>query len=187
MPLPTTGNLSLSQVRTEFGALATTPLSAFVRGGAWVPDFPANAGVPVALPISLRQLLGASAAPPVSISNQIIDATAFSPATASATYILEAAGLVKRSINGTQTTIETWLQSGAAADYEVRFTLQAGALSSGSTGVWQALSATRSVGVSRSTIGQATATVLAEIRAIGGTLILDSAQITLTATVETGA
>ena len=61
MALPTTGNLSLSQVRTEFSAPASTPLSAFLRGGAWVPDTTANAGVPAALPISLRQMLGASA------------------------------------------------------------------------------------------------------------------------------
>lgn len=61
MALPTSGNLSLSQVRTEFGAPVTTPLSAFLRGGAWVPDTAANAGAPTALPISLRQLLGASA------------------------------------------------------------------------------------------------------------------------------
>jgi hypothetical protein len=61
MALPTSGNLSLSQVRAEFGAPTTTPLSAFLRGGAWVPDTPANAGVPTALPINLRSLLGASA------------------------------------------------------------------------------------------------------------------------------
>lgn len=61
MALPTSGSLSLSQVRTEFGAPTNTGLSAFLRGGAWVPDTAANAGVPTALPISLRQLLGASA------------------------------------------------------------------------------------------------------------------------------
>lgn len=68
MTLPTTGNLSLSQVRAEFGAPASTPLSAFVRGGAWVPNTAANSGVPAALPISLRQLLGASAIIPHTVT-----------------------------------------------------------------------------------------------------------------------
>lgn len=73
MALPTSGNLSLSQVRTEFGAPSTTGLAAFLRGGAWVPDTAANAGVPTALPISLRQLLGASAITPHTVSAPDID------------------------------------------------------------------------------------------------------------------
>jgi hypothetical protein len=68
MALPTSGNLSLSQVRTEFGAPSTAPLSAFVRGGAYVPNTAANAAVPTAPPIKLRDLLGASATPPLSAS-----------------------------------------------------------------------------------------------------------------------
>lgn len=68
MALPSSGNLSLSQVRTEFGAPSNAPLSAFLRGGAYVPNTAANAGVPTALPIKLRDLLGASATPPLSAS-----------------------------------------------------------------------------------------------------------------------
>lgn len=68
MALPTSGNLSLSQIRTEFGAPGTAPLSAFVRGGAYVPNTAANAGVPTALPIKIRDLLGASSTPPLSAS-----------------------------------------------------------------------------------------------------------------------
>lgn len=78
-------NPSLSQVYAEFGAPAGTPLSAFLRGGAWVPHVPANAGVPTALPISLSQLAGAvkNVYTPVSISG---------PSTASGTTELEAPG-----------------------------------------------------------------------------------------------
>lgn len=51
---------TMSSVYAEFGAPASTPLSAFLRGGAWVSNGPtANAGVPTALPISLSQLAGA--------------------------------------------------------------------------------------------------------------------------------
>lgn len=61
MTLPTSGNLSLADIIAEFGAPANTKLSQLVRGGAYVPDTPANAGVPTAVPISLRDFLGASA------------------------------------------------------------------------------------------------------------------------------
>lgn len=51
---------TLESVYTEFGAPQGTGLSAFLRGGAYVPNGPsANAGVPTALPISLSQLAGA--------------------------------------------------------------------------------------------------------------------------------
>jgi len=60
-------NPKLSDVCAEFGAPATTPLSAFVRGGAWVPNTAANAGVPASLPINLAQLAGAVAYTPISL------------------------------------------------------------------------------------------------------------------------
>lgn len=68
MALPTSGNLSLSQIQAEFGAPAGTALSVFLRGGAWVPNNTANSGVPTSLPISMRQLLGASAITDHSVS-----------------------------------------------------------------------------------------------------------------------
>lgn len=59
---------SLSSVCTEFGAPFATPLSAFLRGGAWVPNTAANAGVPTALPLSLSQLAGAVAYTPMTVT-----------------------------------------------------------------------------------------------------------------------
>lgn len=51
---------TMSSVYATFGAPANTHLSAFLRGGAYVPNGPAaNAGVPTALPIKLSQLAGA--------------------------------------------------------------------------------------------------------------------------------
>ncbi|HWB38413.1 MAG TPA: hypothetical protein VHA75_20545, partial [Rugosimonospora sp.] len=61
-------NPKLSDVYTEFGAPAGTRLTAFVRGGAWVPNTAANAGVPTAPPISLSQLAGATRYTPITIS-----------------------------------------------------------------------------------------------------------------------
>lgn len=60
--------VSLAAVRAEFGAPAGTPLSAFVRGGTWVPDIAQNAGVPTTPPIRLAQLAGAVKYQPMTIS-----------------------------------------------------------------------------------------------------------------------
>lgn len=68
MTLPASRPITLAQVCTEFGAPSNTTLGAFVRGGSWVPNTPGNSGVPTAKPITLGDLLGASAAPPYSAS-----------------------------------------------------------------------------------------------------------------------
>lgn len=61
MALPTSGNLSFSQIIAEFGGGAGAKLTDYYRGGARVPDTAANAGVPTSGQISIRQFLGASA------------------------------------------------------------------------------------------------------------------------------
>lgn len=58
----------MDQVIAEFNAPAGTPLHAFVRGGAYVPNIAANSAVPTAPPITLHQLCGASAYQPPVIS-----------------------------------------------------------------------------------------------------------------------
>lgn len=50
---------TLESVYTEFGAPQGTGLSAFLKGGSYVPNTSANANVPTALPIKLSQLAGA--------------------------------------------------------------------------------------------------------------------------------
>lgn len=59
---------TMSSVYAEFGAPAGTPLSAFLRGGSYVPNVAANAAVPTSLPISLSQLAGAVKYIPISLS-----------------------------------------------------------------------------------------------------------------------
>lgn len=84
---------SMSSVYAEFGAPAGTGLSAFLRGGAYVPNGPAaNAGVPTALPIALSQLAGAvkynftASASPASVGGARATAgTAFTNATTCST------------------------------------------------------------------------------------------------------
>lgn len=69
MTLPASPPITMAQVRTEFGGTAgVTKLSAYVRGGSYVPNTPTNSGVPTSVPIKLSQLCGASAAIPLSVS-----------------------------------------------------------------------------------------------------------------------
>jgi hypothetical protein len=51
--------ISLSQVKAEFAGLVSTPLSAYVRGGAFVP-IQTLGGIPTAPPISLATFAGVS-------------------------------------------------------------------------------------------------------------------------------
>lgn len=60
MALPTNPPISLNQIKTEFGATGTRSLTEFYRGGSYVPNIPANSGVPTSGSISLLDFLGAS-------------------------------------------------------------------------------------------------------------------------------
>jgi hypothetical protein len=60
MALPTTGNISLTQVRAYFNAPANVGLSALRRGGTYVPNVTGTAAVPAAVPVNLRSFIGAT-------------------------------------------------------------------------------------------------------------------------------
>ena len=59
MPVPS--NPRLSEVQDEFSAPASAKLSAFYRGGSYVPDTSVNNGVPQSGELYLSDLVGASA------------------------------------------------------------------------------------------------------------------------------
>lgn len=59
--------LSLRDACAAFGAPVGTSLGDLVRGGPWVPNIPANEGVPVYRPIRLGQLVGATSFVPMSL------------------------------------------------------------------------------------------------------------------------
>lgn len=60
MALPTSGPISLSMIRTEFGVSGTVSMSQLYRGGGIVPNTPANAAVPTSGAIKLSNFYGAS-------------------------------------------------------------------------------------------------------------------------------
>ncbi len=73
MTLQTDPPISLTQIQDEFLAPRGTPLSAFLRGGAWVPDISINAAVPTVLPISILDLLGSSLTEPTELLVMVSD------------------------------------------------------------------------------------------------------------------
>ena len=102
-------------------------------------------------------------------------------ARATAGYRLNSSGIAESIVDVTYTTLETWLLSGAASDYEVRVTLSLGTLSSGTTGTWQNLGTSRSwtVVAGNSYPEIAEAEIVVEIRDATTLMILDTATITL--------
>lgn len=60
MALPTSGQISLSMIRTEFGITGEVKLSQLYRGGLYVPNIPANAAVPTSGAIKLSNFYGAT-------------------------------------------------------------------------------------------------------------------------------
>lgn len=131
-----------------------------MKGGVWVTVWPTT--------------------PVVSITDQEIIRTSTLNTTAG--YALNASGAVEKTEGTSTTTLETWLLSGSAGDYQVRATLLSGDTPSGTFGTWQTLSSTRTWSlqdvVADATVLSAIFTV--EIRLTSSGVVLDTATIELT-------
>lgn len=68
MTLQSSPPINMQQIYAEFGAPLGTPMTALVRGGAYVPNTSQNAAVPTTPPIGMLQFLGAGKAAQSSIS-----------------------------------------------------------------------------------------------------------------------
>ena len=67
MTLPSSGTLRFSDIQAEFSEYGTANnLRAYLRGGDYVPDIPANSGIPTSGPLRVRDFLGASVGLPIS-------------------------------------------------------------------------------------------------------------------------
>jgi hypothetical protein len=109
-------------------------------------------------------------------SRNAIKATTNSPATASYTVSID--GTVK--VNGV--SVETWLNSGAAAGYDVRATLVSGTSPAGSAlATWLNLSSGRSWSLTQSTTGNSSCVLTVEIGLAGAAAAIASATITIEA------
>lgn len=185
MPLPTSGALSLNDIKGEFGGPTSPSLGDYYAGGTYVPAGTSgtNGAVPSSGAISIGSFYGTSA-PVISITDQSRAATGISPATATNGYRLNSNGKVYDNGNGTYSFIEDWVTpTGAASSYEALVTVTSGSLSSGTSGSWLALSSTRDWTVTRTSVGTNTCTFTVDIRKVGTTTVLDSATITIEAEV----
>jgi hypothetical protein len=77
-----------------------------------------------------------------------------------------------------------WLLGGAVSQFEARATTTSGTLSTGTAGTWLPLSSTQGWGVSQASVGFKSCTFTLEIRDAASLVVLASASITLSATVE---
>lgn len=68
MPMQTTGAISLQDLGIFFGRGGTRSLSMFYRGGDFVPDIPANSGIPTSGTIALSDFYGSVAQRTVSLT-----------------------------------------------------------------------------------------------------------------------
>lgn len=72
MALPTSGPISASMIRDEFGQSNPVPISSYYRDGGIVPDIPANSNVPTSGTISYSNFYGALNAGPVNFGSLLI-------------------------------------------------------------------------------------------------------------------
>lgn len=138
MALPSSGNIGLLDIKTEFGGAGS--LVSYYRGGDYVPDTPANAGVPTSGSIGLTDFYGASASVVVLTNRTITHTPALGGTTGRAGIQLsytsapgQAYEIISTSNFRTDITGE-WLLSGSAADYEKRATIISGPTPGGVAG-----------------------------------------------------
>lgn len=132
-----------------------------------------------------KKLLIGSSSDTISITNTTATDITTSPSDATAGYRLDSDGKVYR-IEGASTVVyEDWVvPNGNAGNYESRVTVVSGALTTGNANIWEALSIDRTWTVSETGIGTRTCTFDVEIRDAATLVVKDTAQITITATVE---
>lgn len=171
MPLPSSGPLALTDIQTEFGGSNPISLSEYYAGGAYVPAGTTGTygAVPSSGTISIRNFYGTTNVV-ITISSVSVGYSSGGLVSATSGYRLTSGGQIEENEQNTYTSLGFWIApTSQAGNYEVYATLTSGALSSGTTGSWLALSTSRewSCFAGAGNIEQATITI--EIRRIGTT------------------
>ncbi len=138
MAIPSTGPLTFSAIQTEFGGSNPVSLSEYYAGGTNVPSGTSgtNGPVPTSGAIAMSQFYGTSDAPPdvITINSMLAEDTVGRVYVAGIT--LSSTG--SWTFTGDNTTgTYAWINNtGNVGLYEVRCTVTAGALTTGTTGTW---------------------------------------------------
>jgi hypothetical protein len=190
MPLPTSGPLSLNDIQTEFGGTNPISLSEYYAGGANVPAGTSGTfgAVPSSGTISIQNFYGTSKAT-LALVGAFANVIDFSPVTIGLGYQLTSGGKEQDGF-GTASSISfndlgDWVvPNGSANLYEVRATVNSGAVTTGTTGSWLSLGTTRTWTLTRSTVGISSVNLTIDIRLIGGTTILATGNVDFTAELQ---
>lgn len=120
----------------------------------------------------------------IAITDTTAESEAVSPSAATATFRLTSAGNIEYTTgSNTVTDNGDWITPQTnMANYECRFDVTSGSLSSGTTGAWMSLSTTRTWTKQQVTNGTSTAIGTLQIRRTSDSTVMDTATITLTAT-----
>ena len=193
MALPSSGTITMSAIKTEF--TGPNNLTAYYKGGTYVPNTPANAAVPTSGTIKLTDFYGASSVvTDVVVSDQSYSDTndcGGGACSGITRYRLNSSGVVEKFTltANSYSTLETWLIVGSNSDYQSRVTVTSGTLTSGTTNTWQALSTSREWELAGAVGGGTytdTCIFTIEIRRVSDSVVVDSATITLTINLNNG-
>lgn len=184
MTLPSSGPLSLADIQGEFGGSNPISLSEYYAGGGLVPAGTTGTFGPVPTPgnpISIRDFYGTSNVV-ISIFNDSVNFSSGGLTSATAGYRLTDGGQIEHNQQNSYSNVGQWITpTSQASNYEVFATLDFGTLSSGTTGSWLALSSSQEWLCFAPQGGFEQAIITLQIRRIGTTTVLGSAQITITA------
>lgn len=153
-------------------------------GGAWKTVIKGWVGVGGVWKVFHEVVAGGS----VAVSDWSVNAGTTSPADATALYEINTDGKIYEAVNNApKSLVETWLLSGLSSDYEVQAVVTAGTLTSGTTDTWISLGS-GSMGWTKvrtaNTDGTDTCTFTLSIRRVSDLVVVDTASITLNATVS---
>jgi hypothetical protein len=172
MALPTSGALSLNDIKGEFGGPTSPSLGDYYAGGSYVPagTTGTNGAVPSSGTISISNFYGTSNAI-IAFESYNLSAFELDPNDATCYYQINSNGSVYGTVGGTPfDLLEQWVTpTSQASNYEVFATLNSGTLSGGTTGSWLSLGTTRDWYVTQTSVGSKVAELSIQIRRIGTT------------------
>lgn len=183
MTLPTSGPLSLNDIKGEFGGPTSPSLGDYYAGGSYVPSGTSGTygAVPSSGTISIQNFYGTTNAI-VNFVNESVYANNNAGA-ATAGYQVNADGFDYQGINGTYTSLTQWVTpSSQGGNYEIYATVSSGSITTGTTGSWVATSGSPIWTVVKAgPAGINSATLSMQVRRAGDTTVLDTWTVTLTA------
>lgn len=185
MPLPTSGPISLSMIRAEFGGTAPDSLSEYYAGGANVPAGTSgtNGPVPSSGPISFSNFYGTQKVV-LSVAlndNYFASSATGAEAPAVARFQLGSDGAVRMTVfDNTLQFSMNWLTAGSASSVEVLASIVGdpptyeASVGGSATGTWLNLGTTREWTVTRVQNGQHGQLLSITLRRASDGAVLDS-------------